>query len=336
MKRSLLLLAAMLAAPAAASERPTLRPTVVVASDVVTIGDLLGEGAPSASTALFRAPEAGSYGTIQAWRAAEAVRAHGIQIEVGAIAEVRVERTARTVGEIELTDAVAREAIRRFELDDRARVELRVESPAGVASLDASSDATLLVERFAHDPATNRFEAMLIAVEPSGRRSRPIRVTGTAIELVDMMRLRRAVGRGDIVNASDVMIERMPRSRLPSDIVMTPGTIIGYAARRPMQEGTVLRSGDLERPRVIARNDQVTILVESGNLTVTARGRALDGGSVGDSIEVQNVGSRRTLQATILGPGRVAVRTGQQRRNALTAAAQTPAVPAAQAVTLSR
>ena len=302
----LLLLSALHAAPASASERATLRASVTVAADVVTFGDLLGGAGPIAATAIFRAPEIGSYGTIQAWRIIEAARSHGLEVEARGIAEVRVERTARSVGEIEILDLIAGEALRRFGADDRSRVELRLEGTVTSFELDAAPDAALLVERFAQDLTTSRFEAILVAVETSGRRSRPLRVTGTAVELVDIMRLRRPLGRGELVNASDLVIERTARARLPPDVVTVQAEAAGRAARRAMPEGTLLRAGDLERPRVISRNDPVTIQVESANLLVTARGRAIADGAVGDVIDVQNGNSRRTVQAVVVGPGRVA------------------------------
>jgi flagella basal body P-ring formation protein FlgA len=325
MIRSLLILAALIAAPAAASERVALRASVTVTADVVTLGDLLGEGAPSAATALFRAPELGTYGTIQAWRIVEAARSYGLTVEAGQIGEVRVERAARSVGEIELIDLITNEAMRRFGVDDRARVELRLDGPALPAQMDAAPDAGLVVERFSQDAATSRFEAVLIATEANGRRSRALRITGVAIELVDTMRLRRSVARGDVNSAADLAVERVPRTRLPSDVVTGASEIAGHAARRAMTEGTMLRAGDLERRRVIARNDPVTIFLESQHLNVTARGRAIEGGAVGDTIDVQNTNSRRTLQAVVVGPGRVSIRLSNPRHVA--AARPAPAQP---------
>ncbi len=313
-------LAALLAAPTWASERPALIPYVAVGGDVVTLGDLIERAGPAASTPLFRAPELGGYGTIQAWRIVDAARAYGIvDIDLRGTSEVRVERQARVVSEVELVDAIAAEMLKRIGSDDRSRVSVAIDGMFSSFHLDAGVSSPLLLDRFMQDAMTGRFEAVLAAVDPSGRRSRPLRVNGTGIEHVDVVRLRRTVARGEIVNAADITVDRMPRTRLSNDAVIARADVVGFAARRSLSEGTILRAGDVEKPRVVQRNDPVTIVFEAPNLLVTARGRAMDGGAVGDVIDVQNVSSRRNVQGVVAGPGKVIIRVGGHRRVAAVA-----------------
>jgi len=51
----------------------------------------------------------------------------------------------------------------------------------------------------------------------------------------------------------------------------------------------------------------VTISYEVPGVTVSIRGQALEPGAQGDLINVLNVQSKKTLQATVTGPGRVSV-----------------------------
>lgn len=321
-------LTVLVATYAVANERPALVPYVAVGGEVVTLGDLIERAGPAASTPLFRAPELGGYGTIQAWRIVDAARAYGIvNIDLRGTAEVRVERQARVVSEVELVDAIAAEMLKRIGSDDRSRVSITIDGMFSSFHLDAGTSAPLLLERFAQDAATGRFEAVLVAIDPSGRRSRPLRINGTGVEQVDIVRLRRTVARGEVVNAADITIDRMPRTRLANDAVIARADVVGFAARRSLSEGTILRAGDVEKPRVVQRNDPVTIVFEAPSLLVTARGRAMDGGAVGDIIDVQNISSRRTVQGVIAGPGRVIIRVGGHRR----VAAAAPPPPTASA-----
>lgn len=314
MIRSFLILAAVLApvTALAQSPKPALRAVVTVTGDIVTVGDLLDGAVVQADTPLFHAPEPGGTGTIQAWRVLDALRAHALEAEARGVAEVRVERRARLVSDIELQQIVATDLLRRLNLADRQRLDLRLDNPPSMLTFEAPETAAVTVERVVHDPATGRFELTLGV--PESRRARPVRITGTAVEQVDVIRLRRTINRGETVNASDLAVERAPRHRLPSDVATGPGDVIGMSARRTLVEGVFIRTADVERPRVIARNDQVTIVLEAGSLVVTARGRAQDGGAVGDVIDVQNTSSRRVIQATVVGPGKVSVRLGGQRR----------------------
>ena len=61
------------------------------------------------------------------------------------------------------------------------------------------------------------------------------------------------------------------------------------------------------KPLVVQRNEPVTILYEVPGIVLTVRGKALEAGAVGDMINVLNVQSNRTVQATVIGPGRVSI-----------------------------
>ena len=68
-----------------------------------------------------------------------------------------------------------------------------------------------------------------------------------------------------------------------------------------------MRQGDLQKPELVSRNDNVTITYEVPGIVLSMRGQALEGGTQGDLINVLNVQSKKTIRATIVGPGRVSV-----------------------------
>jgi flagella basal body P-ring formation protein FlgA len=308
------LLAALLLAltPAALDARPALKPVASVAGEVVTLGDLVEGLGSIGATPVFGAPAIGEDGVVQAWRILDAARAHGVEgIDRRGIVEVRVERAARLVSDVELGALVRSELGLAGTAAERVQVNLDLAGlPRRVAVAPAAS---LVLQRFVQDPATGRFEATLVAGDGPGGERRPLgRLAGTAIVEVDVVRLRRAVQRGEIVNVGDVVVERAPRLRLPQDVASETADVVGRAARRGLSEGATLRASDLERPRVIARNDTVTIVFDTGRVVVTARGQANDGGAVGDVIEVRNLASRRIVQAVVTGPGKVTVQPGSR------------------------
>ena len=69
----------------------------------------------------------------------------------------------------------------------------------------------------------------------------------------------------------------------------------------------MLRNGDLQRPEIVARGDIVTIVYEIPGMALSLRGRANEAGAQGDVVSVTNPQSKRTLQATVVAPGKVAV-----------------------------
>ena len=86
---------------------------------------------------------------------------------------------------------------------------------------------------------------------------------------------------------------------MPTDALPETHGLAGRVARRALQAGSVIRTGD--------RGDVVTIVYEVPGLTLSLRGRASDSGAQGDMIAVVNPQSKKTLQAQVIAPGKVSV-----------------------------
>jgi flagellar basal body P-ring formation protein FlgA len=106
-------------------------------------------------------------------------------------------------------------------------------------------------------------------------------------------------------------------------MVTTPEQAAGLVAKRALPAGKIIRQADLMKPELVARNETVTLVFEAPGIMLTIRGKALEAGTLGDLINVLNVQSKRTVQATVSGPGRVTV-TAATPRLAATADASNP------------
>ena len=85
--------------------------------------------------------------------------------------------------------------------------------------------------------------------------------------------------------------------------------IVGLQATRRIDGGRTIRPSDVRQPLMVDRNTGVTLVVESGALTITAAGRALQGGQKGDIIRVQPQGGAKIIDGEIVAPGRVRIAT---------------------------
>jgi flagella basal body P-ring formation protein FlgA len=77
-----------------------------------------------------------------------------------------------------------------------------------------------------------------------------------------------------------------------------------------VRAGQPVVASDLAEPTLVNRNDGVTLTCETPGMVLTVRAKALDAGAEGDTIAVLNAQSNRVVQATVTGPGRVAVLVG--------------------------
>jgi flagella basal body P-ring formation protein FlgA len=129
---------------------------------------------------------------------------------------------------------------------------------------------------------------------------------------VDVTVTAHDVARGDVLTADDLTTKTIPALRAGSSIVRTPADAVGKEARRALRAGELIRDSDLKHPTVVAKGATVTMVFETTGIQLTATGKALAEGGVGDSITVLNPTSYRQVVAEVIAPGtvRVNVRDG--------------------------
>ena len=328
--RFALALACTLAAQAAfAADRLVLRGDITATRDTVTIGDLV-ENAPSAiaGTALFRAPALGQSGTIQAKRIQTAVDELGFgTLETGGRLQVTITRATRHIGPAEIEAAIRKRLVSEFGADPTAigiafdgnAPELLV-SPEITGAI-AASDVTL-------DRRSRRLSANVWIGPSASERRAQMRVTGSAVDLVDVAVAVRPLERGQTLVAADLTIERRPRDLVPTDAVQDGSTLEGRVARRQLGIGALLRPADLVRPELVARGEVVTVIYATPGISLSMRAKANEAGTMGDTIGVVNPQSKKVLQAVIVGPGRVSVNATSPGRLAAAASTSSAGRPA--------
>ena len=90
-----------------------------------------------------------------------------------------------------------------------------------------------------------------------------------------------------------------------SGVVTTMDALSGMEARRVLRAGETVRPEDVRHPILVTRGSTVTMTFEAPGITVTAMGKALSEGGLGETIGVQNVASYRQVSAVVTGPGQV-------------------------------
>jgi flagellar basal body P-ring formation protein FlgA len=301
---------------------PVLKADVTVTAEIITFGDLLA-GLPSDAAKLpaFRAPALGDTGTIQLQRVREAARMHSLpEFEAGPVAQVVVTRAARRISAGEIEIAIRQALEERFGVDAR---DMQVQFEGGMPQIAVEAGMTVPVSAtdISYDPRLKRVVASIAVPGSAAMRLKPLRVAGQLVETVEVIVPLRAIGRGEPVASADVTIERRPRDQIQGDYAPDLGSAVGKVARRPLIAGQPIRVADVQRQEVIARGDLVTMTFEAKGLALSMRAKAIDAGAAGDVIQIQNPQSKRVIQATVMGPGRVSVTPGALAAGRVVAAA---------------
>ena len=126
------------------------------------------------------------------------------------------------------------------------------------------------------------------------------------------------IPRGQAISESDLTYATIAGSALMAGVVTNFAAAKDMEARRLLHTGEAFRSDDMRRPIVVTKGQAVTMLFNAPGVELTATGRAMSEGGVGDTVAVQNPASFRTINGVISAPGTV-VATGPASPNQRTA-----------------
>jgi len=117
------------------------------------------------------------------------------------------------------------------------------------------------------------------------------------------------IARGQTIMDSDLTFATVPGTALMGGTVTNVAAVKDMEARRMLHAGEALRTDDVRRPVVVTKGQTVTMLFRAPGVELTAMGRAMGEGGIGDTVTVQNPSSFRMISGVISAPGTV-VATG--------------------------
>lgn len=122
---------------------------------------------------------------------------------------------------------------------------------------------------------------------------------------VDVLTYARNIAAGELVAPEDLVWGKAAAA--PSDSPRDPDAIIGMAARRPLRAGAAALAHDVSAPQVIKAGEIITVSFQAEGISLSLQGKALAGAGVGETLNVENTGSKKVIQAVVTGPGQAVV-----------------------------
>jgi flagellar basal body P-ring formation protein FlgA len=124
------------------------------------------------------------------------------------------------------------------------------------------------------------------------------------------------IERGSVIGQSDLTtIDTGGQLRRVG--TLDAAALIGKEARRTIAAGQPIYGQDVQSPMLVKRNQTVTLVITRGGLAIAASGKALNDGSIGALVRVQNSSSKQIIEGEVAADGVVRV-----------AAAFAPQIPA--------
>ena len=110
----------------------------------------------------------------------------------------------------------------------------------------------------------------------------------------------RNLKKGKVIKKDDAYLERKNVSHLSPNILTDINKVAGLMVKHNVKADTILKEWMLEKPPIVERGDKVIIVAESGALKISAPGRVLERGYLGELIKVQNSMSKKAVYAKVV------------------------------------
>lgn len=140
---------------------------------------------------------------------------------------------------------------------------------------------------------------ILVDFKVEGDSRRKIIISGRVSVIKEVVKASRNINRGDIITAEDIVLVSEKCKHSSKNPFTNTNDIIGKRATRRIQADQVIQTGMFESPPAVEKGGRVVIKAENNNLLITAMGKALEEGCVGDYIRVMNVSSGKEIIAMV-------------------------------------
>jgi flagellar basal body P-ring formation protein FlgA len=132
-----------------------------------------------------------------------------------------------------------------------------------------------------------------------------IRARATVHAWIPVLLSKTTLRRGQVLGADTVYLKEIEVSGLYDGFFTHYDQVAHHRVAKRIRAGKVITLSALQQQTTISRGDEVIIEAKDAILWVSTKGIALEGGVMGERIQVQNLTSKKEIQATVTGKGRV-------------------------------
>lgn len=101
----------------------------------------------------------------------------------------------------------------------------------------------------------------------------------------------------DVIRAGDVVLPEMVATEDGAAVSDSP--VIGREVRRTVYAGQEISMDNTQAPRLVTRNQLVTVKYIKGGLEITTTGRSMGEAAANEAVTVLNLNSRKMVNGTV-------------------------------------
>ncbi|WP_454780606.1 flagellar basal body P-ring formation chaperone FlgA [Legionella sp. WA2022007384] len=110
---------------------------------------------------------------------------------------------------------------------------------------------------------------------------------------------KRALIKGNRLTEDDIYQTEMDVQRLNKGYFTEKDLLVGQICKQNISPNSPLNPHNIEAAKLINKGERVSIVVNDNNLTISMDGVAMEEGSLGDTIKVRNLSSKKIIEAQI-------------------------------------
>jgi len=143
----------------------------------------------------------------------------------------------------------------------------------------------------------------------SGDGNKKLTIAASARAWENQAILTKPLGYRQLIQEGDIVEKRVLVDSLPDDSPVTKPQAVGQQAARELKPGTVMSSRMLDPVELVKSGQFVTITVSHGAVSIKTVARAMEGGSLGQTIKVKNETTRDIFDVVLTGPQTASLNT---------------------------
>ncbi len=130
-----------------------------------------------------------------------------------------------------------------------------------------------------------------------------ISLTGVVDVFDDVICASRFLQRGTRLCSGDVELRRINISGLRGTFMTEEQNVLGLEIRTSLEDGEVITKRTLDEPDIVQRGDILKLVAEKGDLRIVTLGLSRSDGKQNDTIRVENMSSKKVVNAIITEKG---------------------------------
>lgn len=284
----------------------SLKDKAVVDGDYILLGDLFG-GLDEAAEgkAVAPSPALGKEVDLTADWLNRLARRHGIRWEAkNENVKITVRRAANEVGKDELLKAFA-DSLHAAGMPESALITLNKGRYGVFLPPEASYEIKISDAVYAPDTYAVSGTAEIVS---DGKTAGTVELKGKAVPYVKLPVARRTLTAGQVVTEGDLVLKSVREDSLRgNEVPARIEDLIGKEVKRGVRAGAPVGSDDVRTQVMVSKGKFVTISFTKGGIMLTAQGKALENGGLGDTVRIQNLQSKSVVQGVVTGPETVTV-----------------------------